>query len=256
MKNLILALSVLILLSVTGYSQLTELWRKSYTQDIESNIRAYSKDNAGNIIIGGSVSRNQEVANFVILKFDTSGDLLWRNEYNSAIGFHDHLSDVYVDGAGNIYATGISTDYSTESTLRTVKYSPEGAMLWQRTDSIEVKQQNNGITREALIREGTDGSIYILTNRLGFLSLLKYNPNGTLYFNRDLDLPQGIAYMFARDLEINSHGLFMTSEFVDNINYQYHQLVLKCSSSGDTAWTLYERFGNTFWEGPGGMTID
>ena len=256
MKNLIIAVSVLVSLVSTSYSQLTELWRKSYTQEIESNIRAYAKDNAGNIIIGCSIARNQEGANFVILKFDTGGELLWRNEFNSAIPYHDHLSDVYVDGAGNIYATGVSTDYSTESTLRTVKYSSGGALLWQRTDSIEVKQQNNGITKEAFIKEGTDGSIYILTNRLGFLSLLKYNPNGTLLYTKDLDLPPGIAYMFARGLEINSHGLFMTSEFVDNTNYQYHQLVLKCSTSGDTAWTLYERFGNTFWEGPGGMTID
>ncbi len=256
MKNLISAVSVLVLFVLTSYSQLTELWRKSYTQEIESSVRAYSKDNSGNFIIGSSVGGSQQGANYVILKFDTGGDLLWRQEYNSAIGFHDHLSDVYVDGAGNIYATGISTDYSTESTLRTVKYSPGGALLWQRTDSVEVKQQNNGFTKEAFIKEGTDGSIYILTNRLGFLCLLKYNPNGTLIYVKEIDLPQNIAYMFARGLEINSHGLFMTSEFVDDINYQYHQLGLKCGFNGDTAWTWYERFGNIFWEGPGGLTVD
>jgi hypothetical protein len=257
MKAVIITLFLVLTIASNTEAQIAELWRKSYIQEIESSVKSYARDNAGNFIIGASVGRNIPIgANYVILKFNPEGDTLWRREYHSVDGTHDHLWDVYVDGSGNIYATGLSTDYSTPSTLRTVKYSPAGTLLWQRTDTVEAKQQNNGISKEACIKEGPDGSIYILTNRLGFLCLLKYNPNGTLIYDRDIDLPQNIAYMYARGLEVNSHGLILSSEFVDNVNYQYHQLGLKCSFSGDTAWTWYERFGNTFWEGPASLIID
>ena len=122
---------ICMLASVTSlYTQISELWRKSYTQEITSAIRSYTTDNDGNFIIGSAVSRSApNFSDFLVIKFNPEGDTLWRREYQSRDGFQDHLWDVHADNSGNVYVTGVSTDYNSETTLRTLKYSSTGALL-------------------------------------------------------------------------------------------------------------------------------
>jgi hypothetical protein len=243
--------------AASGYAQLSELWRKSYTQGITSSIRSYTTDNSGNYIIGAAADRSApNFSDFAVIKFNAEGDTVWRRDFHSRDGFQDHLWDVHADNSGNVYVTGVSTNYGSETTLRTLKYSNSGVLLWQKTDSLEVKQQNNGFTIEAFIGEGADGSIYICTNDLGFLHIVKYTPTGTRLFSERIDLPPDVAYMFVRGFEVNTHGLIISTEYVDNVNYQYNIRGVKCNFNGDTLWTWRDNFSNTFWEGAGALTVD
>ncbi|MBK9334222.1 MAG: hypothetical protein IPM96_17885 [Ignavibacteria bacterium] len=155
----ILKICAILIFAVTtqSFSQVSEVWRKSYTQEIESRLIGFKIDNAGNMIAGSSVSRSGigEFANFVIIKFNSSGDTLWRREYHSAGNKHDHLFDIYIDAAGNIYATGLSTGYQVSEvpTTRTIKYSPSGVLLWEAVDSSNSVMEVNGITKKDIFRK-------------------------------------------------------------------------------------------------------
>ncbi len=260
MKKLNLCLIVFLVLTSELFSQVNETWRKSYTQEIESRVIACSIDNAGNIITGSSFNRLSlgQAANFVIVKFNPSGDTLWRREYHSVENKHDHLFDIYVDASGNIYATGLSTAYQTTEvvTTRTVKYSPSGVLLWEAIDSTNSVMAINGLSKEGYIQEGPNGDIFVATNKLRRIYIIRYTPSGNLVWHKEIAIPVEFNNRtFPRKFIVNNSGIYL---FCSAINSTYNETVLgiHCQLSGDTVWTWHDRFMNTLHEGARDMTLD
>ncbi|MBK9334415.1 MAG: hypothetical protein IPM96_18905 [Ignavibacteria bacterium] len=257
----ILKICAILIFAVTtqSFSQVSEVWRKSYTQEIESRLIGFKIDNAGNMIAGSSISRSGigEFANFVIIKFNSSGDTLWRREYHSAGNKHDHLFDIYIDAAGNIYATGLSTGYQVSEvpTTRTIKYSPSGVLLWEAVDSSNSVMEVNGITKEGYIQEGPNGDIFVCTNNTGKLYMIRYTSSGNLVSHEHIDMPADFNRAFPRKFEIRGSDMYIFCTAV-NTSFNYDVLGFKCNILGDTLWTWKNLFNNTLHEAARGMTFD
>jgi hypothetical protein len=260
MNTLKICLILLIAFTSELFSQVNETWRRSYTFEIESRLIGCVTDNSGNIITGTSVNRSGlgEFSNFVIIKFNSSGDTLWRREYHSIGNKHDHLFDIYADAAGNVYATGLSTAYQTSevATTRTVKYSPSGDLLWARSDSTNSVMAVNGETKEGYIQEGPNGDIFVATNKLKRLYVIRYTPSGNLVSHEEIDVPSEFYNRtLPRKFTIDSSGMYF---FCSAVNSSYNEVVLaiKCNLFGDTLWTWNNRFNNNLHEGARDMTFD
>ena len=65
------------------------------------------------------------------LKYDAAGHLKWK--YVLATAGLDRFTACGVDGSGNLYVTGVRNDIEYQWQLVTVKISPAGSRLWQRT---------------------------------------------------------------------------------------------------------------------------
>lgn len=70
---------------------------------------------------------------YLLLKFDNMGNLIWEQTYGGPGEYNDQPADMAFDQAGNIYVTGLS--YQGEvgvqaSSYWTIKYSPGGSQLW------------------------------------------------------------------------------------------------------------------------------
>jgi len=61
-----------------------------------------------------------------LVKFDTSGAVLWAQQFNG-LGFsNDDFLDIILDSEGSVYVTGIAAD-----NIYTFKYAPDGNLLWK-----------------------------------------------------------------------------------------------------------------------------
>jgi len=101
------------------------LWNKVYDR-IGSSDRTESivMDGKGHIYLAGrSHYRTVDNSDYLLMKYDTNGTLLWTKNYD-AIG-HEWAYGIAVDPNDNVYLTGINTDETTGlEKMITIKYQP------------------------------------------------------------------------------------------------------------------------------------
>ena len=93
---------------------------------------ALQTDAAGNIYaIGASISDPAEQLNYVILKYDSEGTLLWDETYNHNADLHDVPTALTVASDGAVFVTGGSYDNNTGLDATTLKVNgASGTIEW------------------------------------------------------------------------------------------------------------------------------
>ena len=84
-----------------------------------------ASDSSGNVFVFGA-----KYADYLTYKFDPQGTMLWSMTH-AATGL-EYASDIAVDSAGNAYATGYTSSGATGFDYLTVKYGPQGNVLWTK----------------------------------------------------------------------------------------------------------------------------
>ena len=100
----------------------------------------------GFIYVGGSTSTDGAAPwdDFVLLKYDTSGNLIWNKFYNSMYNSYDDFRSLEIDHSGNVYAMGVvSKSNNTETNLiQLVKYNSNGDTIW--TSHLDLPRTDHG----------------------------------------------------------------------------------------------------------------
>ena len=117
-------------------AQVTQEWVATYNGvGVGSNVpRKSAVDKHGNIIIAGN-SESSIDYDYIVLKYNPFGNLLWAKRYNGFVNRYDYLTDMVLDDSGNIYVTGESYVESSGGDLDwvTIKYKPNGDTAWVRS---------------------------------------------------------------------------------------------------------------------------
>jgi len=87
-------------------------------------------DNKNNILLSG-YSGGIGGLDYSIKKLSSSGSETWNTTFNSSDNLRDVAMAVTVDNDNNIYTTGLSHDMITQGVCNTLKYNPDGELLWQ-----------------------------------------------------------------------------------------------------------------------------
>jgi len=87
-------------------------------------------DPANNVIVTGESFINGTGTNFITLKYDPSGNLLWKARYNSSATGSVRVA---TDAAANVYIIGPSSSVPSGRNYVTVKYNANGIEQWVRT---------------------------------------------------------------------------------------------------------------------------
>lgn len=126
MKKIIITL--LLIFSNILPAQVTQEWVATYNGvEVGSNVPKKSAvDKFGNIIVAGRSSDLQYYDDFITLKYNASGNLLWERRYNGVGNIDDILTDMKLDDSGNVYVTGESYSEASGNNLDwvTIKYRP------------------------------------------------------------------------------------------------------------------------------------
>jgi hypothetical protein len=161
----------------------TNNWTKIYDSGETESSKSIACDGEDNIIVLGAVYAGiPGKANWLIVKYDRDGALLWNRTFVSPGDFPE---DVFVDSDNNIIAAGYSSwNKNSGCNMTILKYNPDGNFLYQKTynsgksdyaHSVCVDRDDNIIVAGASKRDESTTKTYPC--------LRKYSSDGTLIWH-------------------------------------------------------------------------
>ena len=119
-------------------AQVTQEWLQIYSPTPRSNNNAdkSAMDKFGNFIVAGrSEITDTSSTDLIILKYSSSGNLLWESRYNGPANNTETFKDMVLDDSCNIYVTCSSFEGAALGNINwvTLKYSPNGVLPWNQS---------------------------------------------------------------------------------------------------------------------------
>ena len=140
----------------------------------------YAAGNGGN---GGS-DGGGPILQWVIIKYSSSGDVLWEQHHTGVPSLDSRVTDIQLDFAGNPVVLGTTSNSPATLTnnMTLVKFDPHGNILWAKDFAVP----NNSLVPGGLTIDHS-GSVYAtsMTNPPEGIATpvtVKYDPNGVLKF--------------------------------------------------------------------------
>jgi hypothetical protein len=192
-------------------------------------------DRNGNIYIAGSTgSFGAGLDDVLLLKYDTSGNLLWQKTWGGSNG--DWGGAVAADTSGNVYVAGSTLSFTAGwRDALILKFDAAGTLIWNRTwggSSWDVAYD---------ISVDNSGNIYVAAETYSYgaaAAVLKFNSNGDFLWCRTWAGPA--TYDAAYSIELDNNG----NIYLAGTGWFYPEdarkiLLLKFDSYGNLLWTRY-----------------
>lgn len=251
----------------------TLLWERRWDDPIRWQDFAYGVkvDRGDNVIVMGwssSRSTNPLFPNFVnndfvTLKYNPSGTLLWTSVYNGPDQMGDGGQDMTLDAAGNIYVTGTTSRWAggTITDGLTIKYGPGGNVLWMARipGRSDMASNANNPTR---VRVDAVGNVYVagwdqVAAPPRDVMLLKYNSSGVLQWKRNWSRAmEDVLY----DMQLDAQGnpiLAVSTEPVPSKGFpDSDAALLKYDANGNLLWQHIYNGPSNLWDGDNVLAQD
>jgi len=291
---------LLIAIANISYGQ-NWLWAKGASGIGMDNGYSICRDVSGNLIVTGSFHSptitfgpitlvNTDTSNIFIVKYDSSGNVLWAKCTEGTGTYHNLARSVSVDASGNVFITGyfespVITFGSITLTNNTVgmcspypcsyafvaKYDANGNALWAKSFLGGGTTASMGISTDGSGNAFITGYFWGFTLILGIdtlahhytgphLFIAKYDSNGNLIWGKteginDISGPRG--YAVSTD---NAGNVFLTGHFGSSMTLGSHTLT---TTNQKIFIAKYDAGGNVLWAkcpiGPGwssGYSVD
>jgi hypothetical protein len=201
------------------------------------------EDSLGNLFVCGTTD-NGGITNFdiVILKYNSSGALLWETTYNSSYGKNDIAVSIKLL-YGNIYIGASSESSTTQYDFLTMKYTGAGVFEWaSRYDFNSLNEFPVGIEIENDSSVAITGASASNSTNWDYTAVL-YNLSGT-QIDVQRDLASGSGYDQATNYTKDNYGnIYITGKGSTN-GIDYDMKTIKLNSTFDIVWdTTYDRCG-------------
>ena len=138
-------------------------------------VTGMDSDLLGNVYITGR-SRVSFYYDFITIKYDNQGNLIWEKRYDGPAHFADHPVDLVVDNLGSIYVGGDSYGLDSIQDILTIKYNTQGDTLWTRryrlTDTLSCTVGD--------IEVDSFNHVYVAGYCYPGYSVVKYNGDGDI----------------------------------------------------------------------------
>jgi len=162
----------------------TQQWLKRYNGSGNGGdaVVGVNVDGADNVIVGGFTDNGSaQRMNFIALKYNQAGTLLWEKYYNGSSNANDIATAITVDASNNVYMTGLTTQlFGTrlDSNYGTIKLDPSGNLLWAAF--FDGPNNSVDVSRSIFVDEAMN--VYISGSSKGVGSddyaTIKYSPAG------------------------------------------------------------------------------
>ncbi|MGD0424773.1 MAG: SBBP repeat-containing protein [Candidatus Bathyarchaeia archaeon] len=199
-------------------------------------------DSVGNVYVVGSTESYGPQSQFVLLKYDPYGNLLYQKVWGGPQA--NYGTGVAVDSGDNVYMTGYTYSYGSTPGVASavlVKYDPSGNQLFAQTWGGKGNTFGYGVTVDAAGDAYVTGYMYGShpNSDVATTFLLKYDPSGNLQSEQTWGGNRG-DYAYAVDVD-NVGNVFVTGytySFGSNTNKGADFFLLKYDAFGNLIYQL------------------
>jgi uncharacterized delta-60 repeat protein len=111
--------------------------------DYSDKFNCVATDASGNSYLSGYTVRTGVRKDYLTVKLNSSGDTLWSSTFNGTDSKDDEILAMTIDESGNCYVTGYSKDAQFQDDIITIKYDPNGLVLWTSTYNNSLSGQDD-----------------------------------------------------------------------------------------------------------------
>lgn len=202
-----------------------KVWEQTWDGGKYDYIKGYVIDSDNNIYVAGisSIGYPGFVGSISLLKYNTTGNLLWSQTLDPLGVDRYSLCSIQTDLNNSIYISSIADNYSNNTAIIT-KINSSGEIFWTHEIDMGDKMEDFSTQIDSI------GNIYLIyEGNYGFNStLLKINASGSIQWEYDLGEDED-PYKMEIDFEDN---VILTS--VDYIgSSQYNLYLMKINSTGN-----------------------
>ncbi|MCB0725977.1 MAG: SBBP repeat-containing protein [Ignavibacteriae bacterium] len=258
MKKLIVIVFMLNLNLICLQAQVNQEWAVYYdgskSFDEPSGMLV---DASGNIYVTGT-SNGINYQDYLTIKYNNSGATQWIQRYNGPGNNDDVPEAIALDGSGNVYVTGGSTQSNSRMEFNTIKYSSSGVQLWLNTFGGTDISLGDYATSIAVYGSGIvyiTGTTYN-TGTSFDITTIKYNSLGTQQWVQNKNGPDNIDDMPSALVTDNAGNIYVTGYISNGFNNFYDYSTTKYNSNGDELWSQY--YNGTFdgWDQGVAIAVD
>ncbi|MBL8016126.1 MAG: SBBP repeat-containing protein [Ignavibacteria bacterium] len=102
-------------------------------------------DDLSNVYVAGYTVNPSTSQDFVTIKYNSEGVVQWQRTYDGTAGMEDLPVKIAIDRLGFVYVTGSTTESANSVQIITIKYAPNGDVVWLNKFSNSSGQQPNDI---------------------------------------------------------------------------------------------------------------
>ncbi len=203
-------------------------------------------DDSSNVIVIGNTRTTNGNFDYLIVKYDSTGQLKWNASYNGPNNGDDQVAAVAVDRQGNIYVTGSSAPANGLADFVTIKLNRDGVRQW-------VARYNgpaNNLDEATAIAVDEAGYVYVtgFSNGGGLVPFpdivtIKYDPSGQQQWAVRYDGPSGSIDM-ASAIAVDRNGnVYVTGATGSGrpgwgSALQTDFITLKYNAQGEQVWAV------------------
>lgn len=257
--QLYLLILLLSLFASPAFSQPpVEEWVARYDSGGTDQLYAMTVDAGGNVYATGSSVQVPFTADYLTIKYNSSGVKQWEKAYNGIAGSDDRAYAIAVDVPGNVYITG-GTAY--DNSIVTIKYNSLGDTVWTRYYIGPTSGHN--WTYASSIFVDDSGYVYIAGTSEGLTAVhglrqdyttIKYSPLGVQLWAARYNGP-GTDHDAINSMTVDGSGNVYVTGYAGGgstgTGDSYNDITtIKYNSIGDTVWKrTYIGPGISFDEG-------
>jgi len=103
----------------------SEIWRRIYNDSVNGTDQGFSicTDSQKNVYVAGCADQGNQHVEFILLKYDSLGTLLWKGTYHYYHLSEDFVYKIAVNNNQDIFISGISFSHETDYDVTTIKYA-------------------------------------------------------------------------------------------------------------------------------------
>ena len=229
------------------------LWNTTWGGSSLEQGNGIAVDSSGNsFITGTTMSYGAGGSDVFLLKYDSSGNLIWNNTWGGSDD--DYGYGTALDGSGNISITGYTESYGVgESDVFLLKYDSSGILMWNTTWGGSDDDYGYGTALDDSGNAFITGYTENYGTAYNDVILLKYDRTGNLLWNTTWG-SSGLDY--GNSIALSSSGTVFITGFTESYGKAYSDgLLYKYDSSGNLLWDITFGKSNSFDDGTG-IAID
>jgi uncharacterized delta-60 repeat protein len=217
---------------------------------------AIAVDSAGNVYVTGISSGGPNPSACTTIKYSPNGQELWVARHVSVGSILNVGTGIAIDSAGFAYVSASSTALATGQDVLTLKYDPNGNLLWEGRFAGPANGTDvaNGIVlspaEDFVVTFGSSG----IGNAADVLAI-KYDLNGTQQWAARYNGPGNLSDT-ANSAVIDASGAVYVGGSTTGSTTGPDFAVIKFAPDGSLAWNVARSFHNSFFESALRIALD